>query len=273
MELNAEFIQNPEVYMFLTTCERAGFYSQINFLSGFLFVIISMVVTMFERLLDLITNKELDKIGNAKILIVGLGGVGGYALEALIRSGFKNITLVDGDIINESNLNRQIIATHDNIGLSKVDEGANRALSINKSIIIKKINEYLTVDNFSIFINEPFDYIIDACDDIKIKIALIKYAKEKNINIITCLGTGKKFDPTKLEISKLNKTYNDPLAKKLRYELKKLNIDTNIPVVFSSEEIINNSNIIGSAIFVPASAGLLLANYVFMDIIKSSNNN
>ena len=129
---------------------------------------------------------------------------------------------------------------------------------------------YLNEENFNDFVNENYDYIIDACDDILVKILLLKYAKAHNIKIITSLGTGRKFDPSKLQITTLNKTFNDPLAKKLRNELRKQNIDLNIPVVFSSEEAINTGNVIGSAIFVPATAGILLANYVFKDILKKS---
>ena len=224
---------------------------------------------MFERLLTLINEEQFNKIQNTNILLVGIGGVGGYTLESLVRSGFKNISIVDGDLIVESNLNRQIIAKNDNLGMPKVLEAKKRALSINKDVNIKEINTFLTLDNFNEFINVKYDYIIDACDDIKIKIELIKYAKNNNIKIITCLGTGKKLDPTKLEITTLNKTFNDPLAKKLRYELRKNNLDLNIPVVFSKEESIKTNDVVGSAIFVPASAGILLANYVFMDIINN----
>lgn len=225
---------------------------------------------MFDRLLKLITEEDLKKIEKQKILLVGIGGVGGYALESLIRSGFKNISIADGDVISNSNLNRQIIAKTTNINKSKVIEAKKRVLEINPSVNIKPIEVFLTIDNFSAYINEKYDYIIDACDDIKIKIELIKYAKVHNIKIITSLGTGRKLNPLKLEITKLNKTFNDPLAKKLRTELRKSDIDLNIPVVFSSEEAIDTGDIIGSAIFVPATAGILLANYVFCDIIKKN---
>lgn len=224
---------------------------------------------MFERLLTIISEDELNKIKNTKILLVGVGGVGGYTLESLIRSGFEDISIVDGDLINITNLNRQIIAKMDNLEHSKVKEAKLRAVSINPNAKINAIEEFLTKDNFLNIINEEYDYILDACDDIPIKVELIKYAKEHNIKIITCLGTGKKLDPTKLEVTTLNKTYNDPLAKKLRHLLKQENIDLKIPVIFSSEEAIDTKNIIGSAIFVPASAGILMANYVFMDIIKT----
>lgn len=231
-------------------------------------LIIRLVIKMFDRLKVLIDDTQFQKIQETKILLVGVGGVGGYTLESLVRSGFKQLTIVDGDIIGESNLNRQIIAKNDNLGHSKVEEAKLRALSINKEVNINTIATFLSPANFKDYINDKYDYIIDACDDIKIKIELIKYAQEKNIKIITCLGTGKKLNPTKLEITTLNKTFNDPLAKKLRYELKKQNISLKIPVVFSSEEAINTNNIIGSAIFVPSCAGILLANYVFRDIIN-----
>ena len=225
---------------------------------------------MFDRLLELISINDIKKIGNAKILLVGVGGVGGYALESLVRSGFKNISIIDGDVISISNLNRQIIAKMTNIDKLKVEEAKTRCLEINPDVKINTMDVYLNEDNFNDFINENYDYIIDACDDILVKILLIKYAKVHNIKIITSLGTGRKFNPEKLEITTLNKTFNDPLAKKLRSELRKQNIDLNITVVFSSEEAINTGNVIGSAIFVPATAGILLANYVFNDILKKS---
>lgn len=225
---------------------------------------------MFDRLLKLITEEDLKKIEKQKILLVGIGGVGGYTLESLIRSGFKNISIIDGDVISDSNLNRQIIAKTTNINKSKVAEAKIRCLEINPSANIKTIETFLTIDNFNDYINEEYDYIIDACDDIKVKIELIKYAKEHNIKIITSLGTGRKLDPLKLEITKLNKTFNDPLAKKLRTELRKRDIDLNVPVVFSSEGAIDTGDTIGSAIFVPATAGILLANYIFCDVIKKN---
>ncbi len=224
---------------------------------------------MFERLLTLINEEQLAKIKTAKILLVGVGGVGGYALEALVRSGFQDITIIDGDKISLSNLNRQIIATLANIGKIKVERAKLRALSINEYAQIKTINVFLTKENFPDYINAQYDYIIDACDDTNIKIALIKYAKENNIKIITCLGTGKKLNPTKLEITTLAKTYNDPLAKKLRNILNKENISLNTPVVFSSELAKDTGSSIGSAVFVPASAGMMLASYVFNDIISN----
>ena len=227
---------------------------------------------MFERLISLIGTDNLEKIESMKILLVGIGGVGGFTLEALVRTGFVNITIVDGDTIDESNLNRQIITNTNNIGHSKVEEVLNRYTSINSNVNIKAIDVMLTKDNFSEYINENYDYIIDACDDLTIKLELIRYAKEHNIKIISALGTGKKLNSTCLEITTLDKTENDPLARKLRSMVRHANLDLNIPVVFSKEISMDTDNVIGSAIFVPAVAGLYLANYVFLDIIKPQDN-
>lgn len=225
---------------------------------------------MFQRLISLIGEEELEKIKNVRVLLVGIGGVGGYTLETLVRSGFHNLTIVDGDTIDESNLNRQIIALNNNIGRIKIEEAKKRALVINSSLNLKIIGEFLTKDNLSLLLNDEYDYIIDACDDVKIKIELIKFAKLNNIKIITCLGTGRKLDSALVEITTLNKTFNDPLAKKLRSELRKESINLNIPVVFSKEVAKKTEGMVGSAVFVPAVAGIYLANYVFLDIIKSS---
>lgn len=227
---------------------------------------------MFTRLIPLIGDDNLKKIENTKILLVGIGGVGGFTLEALVRSGFRNITIIDGDTIEESNLNRQIITNQNNIGKAKTEEALNRYLSINNNLKINAINVFLTKENFYEWINEDYDYIIDACDDIDIKVELIRYAEEHHIKIISALGTGKKLNPKYLEITKLNKTENDALAKKLRQRLRKENLSLNIPVVFSKETGIDTKNIIGSCIFVPSVAGIYLANYVFMDIIKPQDN-
>lgn len=226
---------------------------------------------MFERLIPLIGTTNLEKIKNTKILLVGIGGVGGFTLEALVRTGFLNITIIDGDIIEESNLNRQIITNQENIGNLKVEEAINRYTSINK-VNIKAIDVMLTKDNFKEYINEYYDYIIDACDDLAIKVELVRYARKNNIKIISALGTGKKLNSAYLEITTLAKTENDPLARKFRSMIRQANLDLNIPVVFSKEASINTNNVIGSVIFVPAVAGLYLANYVFLDIIKPQDN-
>lgn len=223
---------------------------------------------MFKRLIPLIGEENLNKIKNTKILLVGIGGVGGLTLECLVRSGFENITIIDGDTIDESNLNRQLITNKENINHFKVDEALNRYNKINSSLNLKGIKAFLTKENFQNYIKDDYDYIIDACDDINVKVELIRYAEAKNIKIISALGTGKKLNPTYLQITTLDKTENDPLAKKLRNLVRKENLNIKIPVVFSKEEVRNKDKVIASAIFVPATAGIYLANYIFLDIIK-----
>ncbi len=223
---------------------------------------------MFDRLIPLIGEENLKKIKNTNILLIGIGGVGGFTLEALVRSGFQNITIIDGDTIDESNLNRQIITNNKNIGNLKGEEASKRYLSINCNLNLKILNIFLTKENFSKYINEKYDYIIDACDSLNIKVELIKYAQKNSIKIITALGTGKKVNPQYLEITTLDKTKNDPLARKIRNLVRKENLNLKVPVVFSNESPLNTKNTIGSCIFVPAVAGIYLANYVFLDIIK-----
>lgn len=216
---------------------------------------------MFDRTLKIIEGETFNLIQKQKILLVGVGGVGTSALEALVRLGFTNITIIDNDIIDESNLNRQIITNKDNIGLKKVDVARERYLKINPNLNIKTMDIFLNEENISKL--AKYDYIIDACDTLKTKVLLIKYAKKFNINIISCLGTGNRLNPSMVSITTLDKTYNDPLAKTLRNLLKKENISLKIPVVFSSElPIKTKDRSVGSISLVPASAGLNLVYYV-----------
>lgn len=221
---------------------------------------------MFDRLELLIGKENIEKISKINVLIVGIGGVGGTALEALVRSGVKNITIIDKDVISESNLNRQILSTRDSIGLYKVDVGINRCKSINPNVNITGLK--INLDEKNVNELEYFDYIIDACDDINAKLALMQYANKNNINLISSMGTGKRLNPSNVIITRLDKTSNDPLAKKMRYEARKRGLKLNIPVVCSKEEPINNDRIIASSIFVPSTAGLMLAYYIIEKVIN-----
>lgn len=221
---------------------------------------------MFDRLELLIGKENIEKISKINVLIVGIGGVGGTALEALVRSGVKNITIIDKDVFSESNLNRQILSTRDSIGLYKVDVGINRCKSINPDVNITGLKINLDEENINEL--EYFDYIIDACDDINAKLALMQYANKNNINLISSMGTGKRLNPSNVIITRLDKTSNDPLAKKMRYEARKRGLKLNIPVVCSKEEPINNDRIIASSIFVPSTAGLMLAYYIIEKVIN-----
>lgn len=223
---------------------------------------------MFERLIGLIGEEKLKEIERKKILLIGVGGVGSYALEALIRNGFYDITIVDFDIIDLSNLNRQLITDSTNIGKYKVDEAKKRALLINPNIKIQTINEKLNKENLRNLLNQNFDYIIDACDTLDVKFALMENSIHYSYKLISSMGTAKKIDPTKLEITTLDKTNNDPIARLLRNKVRKAHINKKIYVV-SSTEVPKQINMLGTANLVPSVAGLLCVSFIFNDIIKN----
>lgn len=223
---------------------------------------------MNSKIIELIGVENLNKISNKKILIVGIGGVGSFVFESLIRSGIKNITIIDNDKFDETNLNRQLYALKSTINMPKVNVAINRAKDILSDININGINIFLDESNINTLDND-YDYIIDACDTVTTKVLLIDFAYKNNIKIISCMGTGNRLDPSKLSICKLNKTYNDPLAKAVRQILRKNNYNYNPVVVFSSELPQKNQNRTPSSmIFVPSSAGILISSYVINDIIK-----
>lgn len=226
----------------------------------------------FNRLRMIVDDNKLNEIQNRNILIVGLGGVGGSALESLVRFGVKNITIVDGDIVDITNLNRQIISLHSNIGESKVYVAKIRALDINPDINLKDLNIFLDNSNIEEVFHDRYDYVIDACDTITTKLEIIRYCQNKNINLITCLGTGNRFDPTKLEITILNKTHSDPLAKILRKLVKDNNLSDKLKVVWSSEVPLKlHQRTPGSNALVPNVAGIYLVSYIINDILKKTN--
>lgn len=227
---------------------------------------------MFDRTLKIISPTLLEKIQKQKILLVGVGGVGGFALESLIRLGFQNITIIDNDFIEKSNLNRQIISTLKNIGKLKTDIAKDRGLSINDKANIMTHSIFLDAKNIDTVVDSSYDYIIDACDTITTKYLLIKKAQELNIKIISCMGTGNRFNPSQVITTKLNKTYNDPLAKAMRDILRKNNISLNIPVIWSKELPINTQDRVpGSLVLVPAAAGIQMAYFILEDLKKATN--
>ena len=220
----------------------------------------------------IIGSDNLNKIQSKKILLIGVGGVGSAALETLVRNGFMNIDIIDFDTIDISNLNRQLITNSNNIGNLKVKEAYFRAKEINPSICINSIETRLEIDKIDELLSNRYDYIIDACDDIKVKFSLIEKNLKYDSKLITCLGTAKKLDPTKLSITTLDKTINDPLARILRKMTKDNHINQrNIKVVSSTElplsDKSNNTEGLASASFVPNTAGFLCVNYIFRDII------
>ena len=224
---------------------------------------------MFERTISLIGNDNLELIKSKTVLVVGLGGVGGYVVETLIRSGIENIILVDYDTISLSNLNRQIISTRENIGNKKTLEFKKRINSINPKCNVTILDMFLESSNINILDNYKIDYIADACDAVKTKELLIDYSIKNNIKLISSMGTGNKFDPSKLTITDIRKTSYDPLAKIIRKFIREEHINEKIMVLTSSEQPIkSNISTIPSAIFVPASAGLLIGSYVIKELLK-----
>lgn len=223
---------------------------------------------MFDRTLKIIDKQLLETIKIQKILLVGVGGVGGFALESLVRLGFQNITIVDADSIEESNLNRQIISSRENIGKPKVEVAKERALSIHPNAKITTYNLFLKEENIDVVFQDKYDYIIDACDTITTKYLLIKKACNTNTKIISCMGTGNRFDPSKVTITRLDKTNNDPLASSMRSILRKNNISLKVPVVWSSEIPKKvKEKAVGSIVLVPAAAGLQLVYFILNDLI------
>ena len=223
-----------------------------------------------QRLELLIGKRAIEKLNNAKVAIFGLGGVGSFVAESLARSGIGELHIIDKDIIDITNINRQLYALHSTIGQKKVEVAKARISDINPNA---KVFAY--IKNFN---NEKFDfpfekmnYIIDAIDDVDAKIELIKKAKEFNVPIISSMGAGNKLDPTKFKIADISETHTCPLAKIIRKKLKESNIG-NVKVVFSAEKPIENATTtIASCSFVPSVAGLIISSEVVKDLINGLN--
>lgn len=227
---------------------------------------------MNERSELIIGKEKIEELNSKNVLIVGVGGVGGIALEMIARSGINNITIIDYDTFENSNLNRQILSLRENIGQSKVVVGKKRVLDINSKCNVNIFNKKLDNDLIEI-IDTNYDYILDACDDINAKILLIKFALVNKIKIISSMGMGNKTHPEMLEITNIWKTEYDPLAKALRQRLKKEKISYKLPVVSSKEKpIIKTKSQVGSISTVPNAAGIILASYVINNILKGETN-
>ena len=228
-------------------------------------------MNQFERL-KLLIHEKINDIYNKTVLIIGLGGVGSYAVEALVRSGVSNLIIVDNDTISLSNLNRQLMTYHSNIGKYKTDEIEKRILSINPNANITKITEFIDLNNINNLFKNHIDYVIDACDTMIVKLELIRICKRKNIKLISSMGTGNKMDPSRLKIIDIRKTSYDPIAKKIRKMVKDEKINGKVMVVCSDEESkVKIDKEIPSNSFVPATAGLLCASYVINDIVGDLN--
>ena len=224
--------------------------------------------TYLDKSIQLLGEQNIKSLESKVILVIGLGGVGGTALEALARSGFKKFILIDCDKVDESNLNRQILYTRNDIGSNKVDAAKEHLLKINNEFEIKTINtkvEETTLDELKL---GKIDFIIDAIDYIPGKLHIIEYSLKNKIAFISSLGMGNRLNPEEVILTKLNKTENDPLAKKLRYEAKQKGLDLKeINVVFSKEIPLIKSPKPASMMMVPSTAGLIIAKYVLSTIL------
>ena len=223
----------------------------------------------FSRLEKIITKEKLDILKQKKVLVLGVGGVGGYVVESLARSGIGTLILVDFDKIDETNINRQIIALDSTIGKLKVDVLKDRVKDINPECNVITISDFINKDNIETIFDNDIDYLVDACDTIETKKEIIKRCLNKKIKLISSMGTGNKLDPSKLEIVDIRKTVNDPLARIIRKFIKDENIKDKINVLSSKElPIKTHDRTPGSTAFVPPAAGLLIASYILRDLIK-----
>lgn len=224
---------------------------------------------IFERTINLIGEDNFKKIQSKKVIIFGVGGVGGYLTEMLVRSGVSNLTIVDFDKVNYSNINRQIIALSSTIDENKVDCFEKRIKDINPNINLTTICDRITQDNIESFNLNSYDYVLDCIDSFKDKLALIEYCYRDKINILSSMGAGNRYKPTNFEITDIYKTKNDALARKLRCELKKKNI-SKLKVCCSSTISDNESDKtkVFSISYNVALCGITLASYVINDIIK-----
>lgn len=223
----------------------------------------------FDRFKKLISEDSFENISSKTVLVVGVGGVGGYVVEALVRSGIGKIIIVDGDVVDETNINRQIIALSSTVGQSKVDVFEKRIKDINEKCEVIKINKFIDAYNIDILFDYEFDYLVDACDTVSTKLALIDRCILEKRKFISSMGTGNKLDPSMLEIVDVRKTVNDPLARIVRKHVKDKRINDKVLVLSSRElPIKTGDRTPGSTSFVPSSAGLLIASYIIRTFIN-----
>ena len=232
----------------------------------------------------LIKEEGIEKLHSANILIVGLGGVGSFAAEFLVRSGIGNLTIVDGDTVDITNINRQLPALSSTIGKNKTDVVAERILDINPEINLKKINEFLEPDRMEeLLTQEKFDYVLDCIDSLSPKLALIITCKRKKIKLVSAMGAGGKTDPSKVMVRDISKTNNCFLAKQIRKKLKKEQIHKGFRCVFSTEIQDENSlkmtdgsnykkSFYGTISYMPAIFGLYAAAEVIRFLLKKEQN-
>ena len=219
----------------------------------------------FQRIEMLLGGEAVDRLQHARVAVFGVGGVGGFVCEALARSGVGRIGIVDKDVVDVTNINRQIIALHNTVGRPKVEVMRERIASINPKCEVDVFQQFILRDNIDEFPWEDYDYVVDAVDTVTAKIAIIEKAKEHGLYVISAMGAGNKLDPTQFKVADIEKTKVDPLARVMRRELKQRGIK-NVKVVYSEEEPRVRLETPGSIAFVPSVMGLIIAGEVIKDI-------
>ncbi len=219
----------------------------------------------FQRIEMLLGGEAVDRLQHARVAVFGVGGVGGFVCEALARSGVGRIGIVDKDVVDVTNINRQIIALHTTVGRPKVEVMRERIASINPKCEVDVFQQFILRDNIDEFPWENYDYVVDAVDTVTAKIAIIEKAKEHGLYVISAMGAGNKLDPTQFKVADIEKTKVDPLARVMRRELKQRGIK-NVKVVYSEEEPRVRLETPGSIAFVPSVVGLIIAGEVIKDI-------
>ena len=229
----------------------------------------------FNRVENLIGKESLNILQSSSVALFGVGGVGGFIAEALVRSGIGEIAVFDSDVVDETNINRQIIATVDTIGKDKIEVIKQRLLSINPNLKVETYKVFYLPENASQFDLSKYDYIIDAVDTVSAKIEIISRAKALGKKVISCMGTGGKLQMESLKVADISKTDGCPLARVMRRELKKRSL-SDVKVVYSPEDAQKNcldngenDRVPPSMIFVPATAGLYVAREVVLDLINT----
>ena len=241
------------------------------------------MANQFNRTELLLGKDNMDKLKKAHVIVFGVGGVGGYVIEALARSGIYHFTLVDNDVVSETNINRQIIATYDTLGEYKVEVMKKRILSINPNAVVETRKCFYLPETANEFDFKQYDYVVDCVDTVSAKLSIIVEAKKNNVPVISAMGAGNKMNPTMLEVSDISKTSVDPLAKVIRTELRKRGIN-HLKVIYSKEQPIKNYNdnldielkeksqrpVPGSNAFVPSAMGLIMASEIIKDLIATN---
>jgi len=234
-----------------------------------------------ERTILLFGEEKVKKLKQSHVLIVGLGGVGAYAAEQIVRAGIGRVTIIDGDVVNPSNKNRQLVALESTLHQSKALIMKNRLLDINPYLEIHTINEYIKDERMTEILDDDFDYVVDAIDTLAPKIFLIYHAIQKKLKIVSSMGAGGKTDPSQVQITDISKSYNDNLARILRKRLHRMGVYEGIKVVFSPEKVNpesiiltegeqNKKTTVGTISYMPAIFGLFISSVVIRDLTEES---